>query len=342
MNDWTPPLELEHRFPRPGRVRVGVEFTAAGDRDADALFIDVQPALGIEPAPTPPDPAPSPPGNQAPTATFTAPAEVPVNRPFALAATGSSDADGRIVRYAWDMEGDATPERESSSPITEYSYATAGTKTVTLTVVDDRGATAQAQRTIVVVGARGGAQATAAAARTFSAQADRPAAVADAEADRAGPGTARDEGVRHAARRPRRSRPRAATPDPLSLAGTLALRLRPPHRHRHPERQGAGHRFGAATAARLPARRDQRSGAGPALGHPDRARRDPVGRPPARLGALHRRRASPAGPRTFAARTTSAPANARAASTRAAAELTIRETRRSIGAIVRRIPLASP
>ena len=95
---------------------------------------------------------------------------MPVNTPFALDATGSSDADGRIVRYRWDMEGDAAPERETSSPITEYSYATAGTKTVTLTVVDDRGATAQAQHEIVVVGARGGAQATAAAARTFSAQ----------------------------------------------------------------------------------------------------------------------------------------------------------------------------
>ena len=168
VNDWTTPLDLEHRFPRPGRVRVGVEYTAGGDRDADALFIDVQPPLGPEPAPTPQLPAP--PGNLVPTATFTAPAEVPVNRPFALAATGSSDADGRIVRYAWDMEGDATPERESSSPITEYSYATAGTKTVTLTVVDDRGATAQAQRTIVVTAARGGAQATTAAARTFDAR----------------------------------------------------------------------------------------------------------------------------------------------------------------------------
>ena len=176
--DWTHPLELEHTFARPGRVRVGVEFALAGDdrhpgaRDSDALFIDVQPPPGNESAPPQlpaPSPSPGPPGNHAPTASFSARAEVPVNTPFALNATGSSDEDGRIVRYRWDMEGDAAPERESSSPITEYSYATAGTKIVTLTVVDDGGATAQAQHEIVVVEARSGARATAAAARTFSA-----------------------------------------------------------------------------------------------------------------------------------------------------------------------------
>ncbi|MDA0159825.1 PKD domain-containing protein [Solirubrobacter ginsenosidimutans] len=170
---WSTSKEIEHQFPRPGRVRVGVELVAGEGRDSDALLIDVQPPPGIESAPPQlpaPSPSPAPPGNLAPTASFVARAEVPVKTPFALDATGSSDADGRIVRYRWDMEGNAAPERESSSPITEYSYVTAGTKTVTLTVVDDRGATGQAVRTIVVAGARGGARATAAAARTFSAQ----------------------------------------------------------------------------------------------------------------------------------------------------------------------------
>ena len=170
---WIPTMEeLEHRFARPGRVRVGVEITVGSGRDSDALFIDVQPPAAIESAPMPPPgppPSPVPPGNIAPTASFFARAELPVKTPFALDASGSSDADGRIVRYRWDMEGDAAPERETSSPITEYAYLTAGTKTVTLTVVDDRGATAQAQHEIAVVETRGGAHATAAAARTFSA-----------------------------------------------------------------------------------------------------------------------------------------------------------------------------
>ena len=209
--------------------------------------------------------------------------------------------------------GRCDPERETSSPITEYSYVTGRHQ--------DRHADRRRRPRSDRPGPTRdrGRRGLAAAHRRRPPRADvqragdRPPAVVDPEADRAWPGAARHEGIRHDARRPALPGPRAAAPDPLQLAGTAALRLRPPHRHRHPERQGAGHRLGAATAARLPARRDQRSGAGPTLGH---ATMLGGTRSAARVVA---RRASPsptspARPHTFAARTTSAPADAHAAS----------------------------
>ncbi|WP_339575683.1 PKD domain-containing protein, partial [Pseudokineococcus basanitobsidens] len=52
-------------------------------------------------------------------------------------AAGSTDSDGTITRYAWDF-GDGTSGTGAS---TQHSYATAGDRTVTLTVTDDDGAT---------------------------------------------------------------------------------------------------------------------------------------------------------------------------------------------------------
>lgn len=52
-------------------------------------------------------------------------------------ASGSSDADGQVVSYAWDF-GDGALSTDKS---TTHDYATAGTYTLTLTVADDQGAT---------------------------------------------------------------------------------------------------------------------------------------------------------------------------------------------------------
>ena len=61
-------------------------------------------------------------------------------------ATRSSDSDGAVVAYSWDL-GDGTA---SAQPITTHAYAAAGTYTVTLTVTDDRGATSQATLEVTV------------------------------------------------------------------------------------------------------------------------------------------------------------------------------------------------
>ncbi|MEJ2308021.1 MAG: PKD domain-containing protein [Gammaproteobacteria bacterium] len=81
------------------------------------------------------------PDNQPPVATpnadtTTGPAPLTVN----FDATGSSDADGTIVAYAWDF-GDGN---SSAEPDPANIYWETGTYTATLTVTDDMGATASA------------------------------------------------------------------------------------------------------------------------------------------------------------------------------------------------------
>lgn len=64
----------------------------------------------------------------------------------AFVGTGSSDSDGSVVGYAWDF-GDGQTSTEASPT---HVYSSAGDKTVTLTVTDDRGASASATTHVVV------------------------------------------------------------------------------------------------------------------------------------------------------------------------------------------------
>lgn len=66
----------------------------------------------------------------------------------AFDASASSDSDGQLVRYAWDFGDGQTAA--GPSPRTDHRYAVDGTYTVTVTVTDDRGATAQASREVIV------------------------------------------------------------------------------------------------------------------------------------------------------------------------------------------------
>jgi Glucose / Sorbosone dehydrogenase/PKD domain len=63
-------------------------------------------------------------------------------------ASGSSDPDGHIVTYAWDLTGDG--KTDASGPTASTTYATTGTHSITLTVTDDGGVSASKSVALVV------------------------------------------------------------------------------------------------------------------------------------------------------------------------------------------------
>lgn len=92
----------------------------------------------------------APPANQAPTAAFSvtpesgaAPLEVELD------ASASSDPDGSITVYAWEF-GDG---EKGDGVAVSHTYGEPGEYTVTLTVTDDKGATAERQATVKVADA---------------------------------------------------------------------------------------------------------------------------------------------------------------------------------------------
>lgn len=85
-------------------------------------------------------------GNKAPVASFThqldrdsAPATL------TLDASGSTDADGSIAAYAWDIAGNSR-----SGALVSVTLTAAGQYDVTLTVTDDKGATHSTSRSFVI------------------------------------------------------------------------------------------------------------------------------------------------------------------------------------------------
>jgi YD repeat-containing protein len=90
--------------------------------------------------------------NQPPTAALRAtPNPVIAGLTTTLDASGSSDPDGTIVRYEWDLDGNGSYEANTgSSPTVTNSYASAGTVDVGLRVTDSGGKTATATLPVTV------------------------------------------------------------------------------------------------------------------------------------------------------------------------------------------------
>lgn len=85
------------------------------------------------------------PANEAPVASFTT-AQTAGTLEIAFTDT-STDSDGTITAWDWDY-GDGSAHGTTQNP--SHTYATAGNKTVVLTVTDDRGGTHAAQATVTV------------------------------------------------------------------------------------------------------------------------------------------------------------------------------------------------
>jgi hypothetical protein len=93
------------------------------------------------------------PGNTPPSASFTvAPNPAAAGAAVTFGAQASTDPDGSIVHYEWDLDGNGSYETDTgTTPTTSHAYADAGAVTVGLRVTDNQGGTAMTTRTLTVV-----------------------------------------------------------------------------------------------------------------------------------------------------------------------------------------------
>ncbi|MGC1165812.1 MAG: PKD domain-containing protein [Solirubrobacterales bacterium] len=93
--------------------------------------------------------------NRAPTAVFTtSPSPALAGAGITFDASGSTDLDGTISKYEWDLDGNGTYEvNGGTTPTTVKSFSPAGDRTIRLRVTDDNGATAVDTETLSVRGA---------------------------------------------------------------------------------------------------------------------------------------------------------------------------------------------
>ncbi|CAA9483617.1 MAG: CBM44, partial [uncultured Solirubrobacteraceae bacterium] len=112
--------------------------------------------------------------NQAPTAAFTiAPNPATTGQTVTFDATGSTDADGAVSQYAWDLDGDGTYGAFEAAETVTATYAGDGSVTVGLKVKDTKGAVSQPVTHVLVVSNRlptlgaSAVTATPASAQTF-------------------------------------------------------------------------------------------------------------------------------------------------------------------------------
>jgi YD repeat-containing protein len=97
--------------------------------------------------------------NQPPTAAFSVtPNPAPIGTTVGFDASGSTDPDGTIAKYEWDLDGNGTYETDTgSNPTTSKRYTGNGDVTVGLRVTDNSGETATASHVVSVVGSYYGA-----------------------------------------------------------------------------------------------------------------------------------------------------------------------------------------
>jgi PKD domain len=88
--------------------------------------------------------------NNKPTARLKAVQTVKKGKRSVLDASGSSDSDGSIVNYSWDLNGDGSMETDGgTSPVMRHKFSV-GTHHVTVRVTDNGGKRAYATRTVKV------------------------------------------------------------------------------------------------------------------------------------------------------------------------------------------------
>ncbi len=87
--------------------------------------------------------------DRAPLASITLPAKVVAGEPATIDGSHSSDPDGMLAAWQWDLDGDGTFER-SGSAVTA-TFATPGAHTIALRVIDDWGVASVASAQVRVL-----------------------------------------------------------------------------------------------------------------------------------------------------------------------------------------------
>ena len=168
ITDPSGPASLTRHFggpPRTYTIILRVTDNAGNTDEARKTLAVVPPGQQNRPQPAP-APAP-PPANRAPVSAFgIAPAAPRVGEPVTFSST-ARDPDGRIVAYAWDVDGDGKYD-DGNGPTTTTTFSTPGNRTVALRVADDRLAVNVAFRTLAIQPAAAGASTVPAAPSTAS------------------------------------------------------------------------------------------------------------------------------------------------------------------------------
>jgi plastocyanin len=111
--------------------------------------------------------------NSPPTALFAAGPAI-AGTPLTLDASASSDPDGPIAHFLWDLDGDGTFETDTgATPRVTHTFSAPGTVTVRLRVVDGSGATADTSHTITIAAPAADPRLSATAPRVQSVQRTR-------------------------------------------------------------------------------------------------------------------------------------------------------------------------
>jgi PKD domain len=130
--------EVSHTYEQPGTYTVGLSVD-----DAFGSHSAVFRTLTVQEAGAP---------NLLPTARFSVSPPAPaIGQQATFNGSASSDPEGPIARFQWDLDGDGSFEVNSgSNPTTSTSYAAPGEKLVSLRVTDARGASATVRRAVNV------------------------------------------------------------------------------------------------------------------------------------------------------------------------------------------------
>ncbi|HVL47458.1 MAG TPA: kelch repeat-containing protein [Candidatus Thermoplasmatota archaeon] len=154
---WDPPVSgggapavqylVKREAPGAEAAYVASGLTATSWEDANVVagltyryFVEAANAAGKSAAAGPASAAPGAVANARPTASLTATAAtLRVAEKITFDASYSTDADGRVVEYAFDF-GDGVTTGWVKTPTVEHTYATNGSYTAKLVVRDDRGA----------------------------------------------------------------------------------------------------------------------------------------------------------------------------------------------------------